>query len=111
AVPVRQTIIFRFTMAALELPIFPLPLVLFPGAHQPLHIFEPRYRKMLADALAGESRFGISLADPGSDPDAAPQPGDAGCVAQVLSCQQLPDGRSNIMTRGETRYTLSEYIA
>ena len=43
-----------------DLPIFPLPLVLFPGAVQPLHIFEPRYRRLLADSLAGDRRFGIA---------------------------------------------------
>src|SRR2546425_10785315 len=43
-----------------ELPIFPLPLVLFPGTIQPLHVFEPRYRRLLADCLAGDKRFGIA---------------------------------------------------
>ena len=43
-----------------ELPIFPLPLVLFPGTTQPLHVFEPRYRRLLADCLAGDKRFGIA---------------------------------------------------
>ena len=43
-----------------ELPIFPLPVVLFPGMPMPLHIFEPRYRKMLADIRAGDSLFGLS---------------------------------------------------
>ena len=46
-------------MSVYLLPLFPLPLVLFPGAPLPLHIFEPRYRQMLSDCIAGDSRFGI----------------------------------------------------
>ena len=46
-----------------ELPIFPLPLVLFPGVVQPLHIFEPRYRAMLKDCLEGDRRFGHRCRD------------------------------------------------
>ena len=93
-----------------ELPIFPLPLVLFPGALQPLHIFEPRYRQLLADALAGDRRFGIAYAaeTPGRDP--TPQPGDVGCVAEIRSTQDLPDGRSNIITVGERRFTLLDWL-
>ncbi len=45
---------------ARELPIFPLPIVLFPGTPQPLHVFEPRYRQLLADCLAADRRFGIA---------------------------------------------------
>src|SRR5205807_10370493 len=66
---------------ARELPIFPLPIVLFPGAPQPLHIFEPRYRQLLVDCLAGDRRFGITYVPaepaPGSEP--LPHPGDVGC--------------------------------
>lgn len=93
-----------------ELPIFPLPLVLFPGALQPLHIFEPRYRQLLADSLAGDRRFGIAYAaeTPGRDP--TPQPGDVGCVAEIRSTQDLPDGRSNIITLGERRFTLLDWL-
>lgn len=93
-----------------ELPIFPLPLVLFPGALQPLHIFEPRYRQLLADSLAGDRRFGIAYVAeaPGQDP--TPQPGDVGCVAEIRSTQDLPDGRSNIVTVGERRFTLLDWL-
>jgi len=93
-----------------ELPIFPLPLILFPGALQPLHIFEPRYRQLLADSLAGDRRFGIAYVAeaPGHDP--TPQPGDVGCVAEIRSTQNLPDGRSNIVTVGERRFTLLDWL-
>ena len=65
---------------ARELPIFPLPIVLFPWAPQPLHIFEPRYRQLLRDCLAGDQRFGIAYVEPDPTPgaDPVPSPGDVG---------------------------------
>ena len=97
---------------ARELPIFPLPIVLFPGAPQPLHIFEPRYRQLLQDCLAADRRFGIAYVapDPGGGADPAPRPGDVGCVALIRSNQPLPDGRSNILTVGERRFVLRRWI-
>jgi Lon protease-like protein len=96
-----------------ELPIFPLPIVLFPGAPQPLHIFEPRYRQLLADCLAGDQRFGVAYAAPDPAPSAAPAPGpgDVGCIAVIRSNQPLPDGRSNVLTVGERRFVLRHWIA
>ena len=49
-----------------ELPLFPLPLVLFPGVPLPLHIFEERYRRLLADVRASNNLFGLSYFDPGA---------------------------------------------
>ena len=92
-----------------ELPIFPLPIVLFPGATQPLHIFEPRYRNLLADCLDGDRRFGIAYAAPDKASD--PAPGDVGCIAHILTTQSLPDGRSDILTTGEQRFVLLEWLA
>src|SRR2546422_5062931 len=93
---------------ARELPIFPLPIVLFPGAPQPLHVFEPRYRQLLADCLAADRRFGIAYVpaerDAGVEP--LPRPGDVGCVAVIRNTQGLPDGRSNVLTVGERRFVL-----
>jgi len=91
-----------------ELPIFPLPLVLFPGATQPLHIFEPRYRSLLSDSLDQDRRFGIAYAAPDKTSD--PAPGDVGCVAHILTTQALPDGRSDILTTGEQRFVLLEWM-
>jgi uncharacterized protein len=98
---------------ARELPIFPLPTVLFPGASQRLHIFEPRYRQLLQDCLAADRRFGIAYAAPDRAPgvDTAPRPGDVGCVALIRSNEPLPDGRSNIMAVGERRFVLRRWIA
>jgi Lon protease-like protein len=98
---------------ARELPIFPLPIVLFPGAPQPLHIFEPRYRQLLQDCLAADRRFGIAYVapDPAPGADPTPSPGDVGCVALIRSHQPLPDGRSNVLTLGERRFVLRRWIA
>src|SRR5947199_221766 len=98
---------------ARELPIFPLPIVLFPGAPQPLHIFEPRYRQLLQDSLAADRRFGIAYVapDPAPDADPVPSPGDVGCVALIRSNQPLPDGRSNVLTVGERRFVLRCWIS
>ncbi|MGH7615268.1 MAG: LON peptidase substrate-binding domain-containing protein [Gemmatimonadales bacterium] len=93
-----------------ELPIFPLPLVLFPGTLQPLHIFEPRYRQLLADSLAGDRRFGVTYAAESPGQVRTPRPGDVGCVAEIRSTQDLPDGRSNIVTVGERRFTLLDWL-
>jgi Lon protease-like protein len=97
-------------MPLLQLPIFPLPLVLFPGVPQLLHIFEPRYRQMLADCLTGDRRFGLSTIEPATEGDPAPVRGTVGCVAYVQARTSLPDGRSNILTIGEDRYVLLEYL-
>lgn len=82
-----------------RLPLFPLKLVIFPGEPLPLHIFEPRYRQMLADCLGGDKRFGIT-----ADPD--PGPGALGCSAMIQASQLLPDGRSAIVVVGERRFAL-----
>jgi Lon protease-like protein len=82
-----------------RLPLFPLNLVLFPGEPLPLHIFEPRYRQLLADCLDGDQRFGITAAT-------KPEPGSLGCIARVRMTQPLPDGRSNIVVLGERRFAV-----
>ncbi len=89
-----------------RLPVFPLGVVLFPGAMLPLHIFEPRYRQLLADCLADDRRFGIT---PMSEEGQAPPPGAVGCVAHIRATQPMPDGRSNIVVSGEARFVLRAY--
>ncbi|HMQ02314.1 MAG TPA: LON peptidase substrate-binding domain-containing protein [Pyrinomonadaceae bacterium] len=91
------------------LPIFPLPLVLLPGELLPLHIFEPRYREMLSDIEAKDRLFGITLFEPGSDPEERPAEGSVGCVAELREVQPLPEGRSNILTKGLIRYRIEHY--
>lgn len=93
-----------------ELPLFPLPVVLFPGMPMPLHIFEPRYRKMLTDIRAGDNLFGLSYFDSAASEKEIPPAGHIGCVAEVTEAQALPDGRSNILTVGVVRYQVEAYI-
>ena len=93
-----------------ELPLFPLPIVLFPGVPLPLHIFEPRYRQMLTDIRNSNNFFGLSYFDSSSSPGELPPAGHVGCVAEVSESQLLPDGRSNILTVGVIRYRVEEYV-
>ena len=92
-----------------RLPLFPLPLVLLPGAPLPLHIFEPRYRRMLADCLAGDSEFGIVYLPPQLGERELPA-GHVGCVAHVATSVLLDDGRSNLVVTGVERFALGAYV-
>ena len=93
-----------------ELPLFPLPVVLFPGVPLPLHIFEPRYRQMLSDIRLSNNLFGLSYFDSGAAESDLPPAGHVGCVAEVTETQSLPDGRSNILTIGLIRYRVEDYV-
>ena len=93
-----------------ELPLFPLPVVLFPGMPMPLHIFEPRYRKMLADIRASDNLFGLSYFDPNTSGKEIPPAGHIGCVGEVTETQALPDGRSNVLAVGVVRYQAEAYV-
>src|SRR5687768_1464339 len=93
-----------------ELPVFPLPVVLFPGVPLPLHIFEPRYRQMLTDISSTNNLFGVSYFDPSISTDMVPPAGHVGCVAEVTELQSLADGRSNILTVGVVRYRIESYV-
>ena len=88
-----------------RLPLFPLPVVLFPDAPLPLHVFEPRYRRMLADCLAGDRRFGTIYLERGTSEQDLPV-GHVGCVARIESAEMLPDGRSNVAAVGTERFSL-----
>jgi uncharacterized protein len=88
-------------LAAL-LPLFPLDVVLLPGTPLPLHIFEPRYKEMTAECLAGKKPFGVVRA---KEEGIA----EIGCTADVLSVtKQYPDGRMDILTRGGRRFEIME---
>lgn len=89
------------------LPLFPLPnLVFFPRTRMPLHIFEPRYRQMISDAVAADHRFGIVLLRPGWENDYFGTPPIYGCgtLSQIEQAVPLDDGRYNILVRGEVRF-------
>jgi uncharacterized protein len=96
-------------MPAASLPLFPLPtVVLFPNVFLPLHIFEPRYRQMVADALNGDRMIGIVLLKPGYEAEYEGQPGvyDVGCSGLITHVERLPDGRFNIVLRGLEKFRL-----
>ena len=97
-------------LGAKYLPIFPLPIVLFPNELLPLHIFEPRYRQMLKDVQLGNNLFGISFFDSQESIADEPEKGSIGCVAEVREVQELEDGRSNILTIGIIRYVIENYV-
>ena len=89
------------------IPIFPLPnVVLFPNVFLPLHIFEPRYREMVADALAGDRIIGIVLLRPGWEPEYEGRPAvyRIGCAGVVTNAERLPDGRYNIVLQGLEKF-------
>ncbi len=89
------------------IPVFPLPnVVLFPSVCLPLHIFEPRYRQMLADALSGDRIIGMVLQKAGREPGPAPPVYDIGCAGLITHAERLPDGRSNIVLRGIERFRI-----
>jgi uncharacterized protein len=87
-----------------QLPLFPLHLVLFPGRPLPLHLFEDRYRRMLSDVLDGDRRFGVVAIQRGREVGGAPEVFGVGTVAEVRDVTELPDGRFNIVTRGTERF-------
>jgi ATP-dependent Lon protease len=93
-----------------HLPIFPLPLVLLPNELLPLHIFEPKYRQMLTDISLDKNIFGVSYFEPNETFIEKPGSGTIGCAAEVRETQEMPDGRSNILTVGVVRYRLLDYI-
>lgn len=93
-----------------RLPLFPLPVVLFPGAPMPLHIFEPRYRHMVARCLEADRRFGLIHHDCDERGPFLSEEGRVGCVAEIEKHQSLPDGRSLIMIRGVERFRIVDGI-
>ena len=93
----------------MEIALFPLPnVVFFPHTFLPLHIFEPRYRQMLADCLVGEKRLAMVLLRPGWEADYYGHPPvySVAGVGEILESQMLPDGRSNILLRGLGRIVI-----
>ncbi|MDQ6893418.1 MAG: LON peptidase substrate-binding domain-containing protein [Acidobacteriota bacterium] len=89
-----------------RIPLFPLPgVVLFPGTLLPLHIFEARYREMIAHALAGERMIGMAMLKPGVDVDSGASPiFEIGGAGQIVDSEELEDGRYNILLEGKFRY-------
>ena len=94
------------SIAVRELPLFPLPeVVLFPSRPLPLHIFEYRYRIMMNTILENDRRFGVLSIDPATGEIA-----EYGCCAEILHFQRLPDDRMKMLTFGQQRFRVLEYV-
>jgi len=91
-----------------QLPLFPLNLVLFPGQDLPLHIFEERYKSMIGDCLNQNVPFGVVLIKEGLEVGTAAEPERIGTSARILRSELLEQGRMNIMTKGERRFEIEE---
>jgi Lon protease-like protein len=97
-------------MVSRVLPLFPLHVVLFPGRPLPLHVFEPRYRELLDDCLAGDRRFGVVAIRYGRAERGASDVYDVGTVAEIVRVERLDDGRSNIVTCGAERFRITRLL-
>jgi Lon protease-like protein len=92
-----------------SIPLFPLPnVVLFPNVFLPLHIFEPRYRQMVADALAEDRIIGMTLLRPGYEAHYEERPAiyPIGCAGVITHSQPLGDGRYDIVLRGMEKFRI-----
>jgi uncharacterized protein len=97
-------------MTGTRLPMFPLSSVLFPHASMPLHVFEPRYRAMLRDCLAGDARFGIVLIERGSEVGGSDQRSALGTRGVISQAAELPDGRWVLEVEGEALIEVEEWL-
>lgn len=97
----------RSKLEMYELPLFPLNVVLFPGMPLPLHIFEEKYKEMVADCLRNARPFGVSLMAGAALPfGQASSPHRIGCTAEITQVQPLEEGRMFIMTVGRDRFRI-----
>jgi Lon protease-like protein len=105
-----------FLRALERLPMFPLPnVVLLPNTFLPLHIFEPRYRKMTRDMLEGNRLVAMALQLGAADPllaedDGPPPVATIAGVGEVVMAQDLPDGRFNLVLRGRARVRIEREL-
>ena len=108
----RRTLFDAFPIPDI-IPIFPLPnVVFFPDTYLPLHIFEPRYRDMIADTSQEGQCIGMALLKEGWKHDYYGNPPivSLGCVGRIKNIQPLADGCSNVMLHGLSRYDIEEEL-
>lgn len=94
--------------------VFPLPdVVVFPGGMQPIRVFEPRYRELLDDAMAGDRLIAMATLQPGWEPDYEGKPDvwPYVCVGRVVSCSAQPGGDSNILLVGSKRARITRELS
>lgn len=93
-----------------RLPLFVLPVVLLPGSQIPLHVFEPRYRQMVARCIEYDGKFGLLFHSDALYGPFRIESGRVGCVAQIRRFQPLPDGRSLLVSEGVGRFRVEDGI-
>jgi uncharacterized protein len=98
-------------MNSIEMPMFPLGTVLLPGSLLPLHVFEPRYRRMMDECLIGTQEFGVVLITRGREVGGGDERSSAATVARILQHHELDDGRRAVMTAGVRRVRVDEWLA
>ncbi len=94
----------------MELPLFPLNTVLFPGARMPLHIFEERYKEMISECLERQRPFGVLLIRSGREVGGEADPFDVGTTAHIASVDHLDDGKMNLMCVGGQRFRVLKTV-
>jgi hypothetical protein len=97
-------------MADVAMPMFPLGAVLVPSAGLPLHVFEPRYRALVRDCLAGDHEFGVVLIERGSEVGGEDVRTLVGTVARIVQSRELPDGRWAIAAVGVRRVRVMAWL-
>jgi Lon protease-like protein len=90
--------------------MFPLGAVLFPHTSMPLHVFEPRYRDLMRDCLAGDARFGIVLIERGSEVGGGDVRSALGTRGVITEASELPDGRWVLAVEGEALIVVEEWL-
>ena len=90
----------------MDIPLFPLNTVLFPGNTLPLHIFEERYKLMIGRCIDERAPFGVVLIRSGEEVGGQAEPYDIGTTASITHVQRLPDGRTNILALGTRRFRI-----
>lgn len=96
--------------APTPLPMFPLGSVLFPTMVLPLHVFEPRYRALVADCLAGDQEFGVCLIERGFEVGGGDERTAVGTVAQIVDAQRFDDGRWALAAVGTRRFKVVDWL-
>jgi Lon protease-like protein len=95
-------------ISAMEMPLFPLGLVLFPGMMLPLHIFEPRYREMINRCIDEEIPFGVVLIKDGKEVGSQATPYEIGTAARITHVERKPDGRMDVVVVGTRRFGIEK---
>lgn len=90
--------------------MFPLGSVLFPHMPLPLHVFEPRYRALVHDCLAGDRTFGVVLIERGHEVGGGDVRFGTGCTARIAKAEQTPDGRWGLIATGATRFQVDAWL-